>query len=149
MAVRHLAPQIPVSRTGVVVNVVCPGLCTTELTRNASAPIKEHIDKLRAQFGRTAEDGSRTLLHAVVAGEESHGCFLSSCKITEWVIPADPTLILGQSEFWLTRTCDGNRERVPNWVTDEKGIEGQKRVWDLIARELETVEPGCVKKILQ
>jgi hypothetical protein len=33
-------------------------------------------------------------------------------------------------------------------VNDEEGKQSQKRVWDIIARELESVEPGCVKKIL-
>jgi hypothetical protein len=34
-------------------------------------------------FGRTAEDGSRTLLHGVVAGVESHGMLLHSCEVGE------------------------------------------------------------------
>jgi hypothetical protein len=31
-------------------------------------------------YGRTAEDGSRTLLHGAVAGVESHGKLLHSCQ---------------------------------------------------------------------
>lgn len=83
MAVRHLARLIPVSRTGVVMNLVCPGLCVTDLTRNAPPSLRERIDQQRAQYGRTAEDGSRTLLYGAIAGEESHGCYLDSCKIAE------------------------------------------------------------------
>lgn len=83
MAAHHLATLIPVSRTGVVVNLVCPGLCKTDLIRNTPPAYREEIAVLHAKFGRTAEDGSRTLLHGAVAGKESHGCFLSSCEIAE------------------------------------------------------------------
>jgi NAD(P)-dependent dehydrogenase (short-subunit alcohol dehydrogenase family) len=83
MAVRHLATLIPVSRTGVVVNLVCPGFCKTELSRNAPPAFRETIAVQHAQYGRTAEDGSRTLLHGAVAGKESHGCLLDTCEIGE------------------------------------------------------------------
>jgi len=83
MAVRHLATLIPLSRTGVVVNLVCPGLCKTDLGRNALPPFRETLAASQAKYGRTAEDGSRTLIHAAVAGKGSHGCFLSSCEIAE------------------------------------------------------------------
>ena len=79
MAIRHLATQIPVNHTGVVVNLVCPGLCKTEITRNAPAEVQEGVASQIAQWGRTAEDGSRTLLHAALAGRETHGYFLQSC----------------------------------------------------------------------
>jgi NAD(P)-dependent dehydrogenase (short-subunit alcohol dehydrogenase family) len=82
-AVRYLATLIPPSRTGVVVNVLSPGLCKTELSRNAPAAFRSHLADQHEKFGRTAEDGSRTLLHAAVAGKESHGAYLSSCEIAE------------------------------------------------------------------
>jgi hypothetical protein len=36
-----------------------------------------------AFMGRTAEMGSRTLLHAAFAGKESHGKYVSACEIRE------------------------------------------------------------------
>ncbi|GFF40260.1 short-chain dehydrogenase TIC 32, chloroplastic [Aspergillus udagawae] len=83
MALRYLATLIPVDHTGVVLNLVCPGLCKTDLSRNAPAQFREDLAKLHAEYGRTAEDGSRTLLHGAVAGKESHGCLLHSCEIGE------------------------------------------------------------------
>lgn len=80
LAVRHLAPMLPVSRTGVVINVICPGLCITELGRNAPPEFKEQLAKQHAERGRTAEDGSRTLLHGATAGKDSHGHLLHSCE---------------------------------------------------------------------
>ena len=84
MIVRHLAADVmPYAKTGVVVNLVCPGLCVTALARDAPPELMDHLRKLYAQYGRTAEDGSRTLLHGAVAGKESHGLLLHSCEIGE------------------------------------------------------------------
>lgn len=82
-ALRHLAELLPTSRTGVVMNLINPGLCKTSLSRNAPPAFQTKISSMKEQFGRTAEDGSRTLLHGAVAGKESHGTYLSSCEIAE------------------------------------------------------------------
>ena len=84
MALRHLATNLlPVAKTGVVLNLVCPGLCITELGRNAPSQLTDQLKQMHSQYGRTAEDGSRTLLHGAVAGKESHGLLLHSCEIGE------------------------------------------------------------------
>jgi NAD(P)-dependent dehydrogenase (short-subunit alcohol dehydrogenase family) len=83
MAARQLALMIPAFRTGVVVNVVSPGLCNTELARNGPPEFQAIMAKRVVQYGRTAEVGSRTLLHAALAGKESHGHFLDSCEVAE------------------------------------------------------------------
>lgn len=84
MAVKHFFGSVlPLDRAGVIVNLVCPGLCVTSLGRHVGP---EHRNQLREQhekYGRTAEDGSRTLLHGVVAGGETHGLLLHSCEIGE------------------------------------------------------------------
>ncbi|PKS13399.1 hypothetical protein jhhlp_000170, partial [Lomentospora prolificans] len=115
MAVRHLATLLPVSRTSVVINCCSPGLCTTSLSRSAPPEFKERIKKQHELYGRTSEQGSRTLLHGTVAGRESHGCFLDSCEIAE--------------------------NLVPSWVTEEDS----RRIWEGIAIELEKAQPGCVQ----
>jgi NAD(P)-dependent dehydrogenase (short-subunit alcohol dehydrogenase family) len=83
MAVLHLATMIPLSHIGVVVNLVCPGLCKTDLSRNAPPAFQESLAAMHEKSGRTAEEGSRTLLHGAVAGRESHGGYLDSCQIVE------------------------------------------------------------------
>ncbi|CAG8891170.1 unnamed protein product [Penicillium egyptiacum] len=122
MAVRHLATLIPVNRTGVVVNLVCPGLCKTEITRNIPAEVQAGIASQLTQFGRTAEDGSRTLLHAALAGRETHGYFLQSCLNGEYV----------------------NHWDLPEWVINGEGKGWQRHTWDIISKELDSVKPGCV-----
>lgn len=94
LAVRHLARElVPADKTGVIINLVCPGLCVTNLARNAPQDFTEKLREMHANFGRTAEDGSRTLLHGVVAGVESHGKLLHSCEDGEYVSPSDLALV--------------------------------------------------------
>lgn len=45
-------------------------------------------------------------------------------------------------------TLHDTRGAVPVWITNEEGKKSQQLVWELIARELEDVEPGCVKKVM-
>jgi hypothetical protein len=72
-----------VSETGVIINILSPGLCTTELSRHVRFTNWLRIAIMRLLLARTAEAGSRTLLQAVVAGEESHGKWLDSCETKE------------------------------------------------------------------
>ena len=83
LSVRELAGIAPVAKTGVVLNALSPGLCTTRLDRSAGFFLKVQIAIMRALLARSAEEGSRTLLHAATAGKESHGCYLASCEIRE------------------------------------------------------------------
>ncbi|KAF6817369.1 hypothetical protein CPLU01_13615 [Colletotrichum plurivorum] len=96
-AVRQFAAQFPVDRTGVVITMVAPGLCNTGLGRDASTLTKIMHEAIRAVMARTAEVGSRTILHGLVVGEDGHGKLLSGCKIKEFWVPewegTPPTVI--------------------------------------------------------
>ncbi|KAI1850133.1 hypothetical protein JX266_004512 [Neoarthrinium moseri] len=120
-AVRQFASLCPVKRTGVIVNMVAPGLCSTGLGRDVGTFTKIMYESVKAMMARTAEVGSRTLLHGLVAGEESHGKLLSGCKI---------------KEYW-----------VPTWLSNEQGQRLQKDVWNELAARLERVQPGCISKL--
>ncbi|KAI8662984.1 hypothetical protein NCS56_01103300 [Fusarium sp. Ph1] len=109
-ATLHLASLFPLSETGVVINALNPGLCKTELNRNARGFLKYQILMLRLFLGRTPEQGSRTLLHAAVAGAESHGKYVSDCEIKEYL--------------------------VPGWVSGESGLHMQRRVWTDLLKNL-------------
>jgi hypothetical protein len=62
---------------------VAPGLCSTGLDRHRKIGFRIFVNVLRLLMGRTAEMGSRTLLHGAVAGPESHGQWLTSCAVNE------------------------------------------------------------------
>lgn len=64
--------------------------------------------------GRTAEQGSRTLVAAAVAGEESHGMYMCDCKVG----------------------------RVSRWVESGEGEEVRERVWEELLGVLEGIQPG-------
>ena len=82
-AVRQLASLLPASKTGVIVNALNPGFCMTELSRHVGGLLWVRMRLMKAFLARSAEAGSRTLLHAAVAGPESHGCYMSNCAVAE------------------------------------------------------------------
>jgi hypothetical protein len=62
----------------VTVNLVNPGWCHSELMRDMSNPV---VGLLKRVVCRTTEVGSRTLVHAGLQGPETHGRYLSDCKV--------------------------------------------------------------------
>lgn len=121
LAARQLAATCPVERTGVVVNMVAPGLCHSGLGRDVTTATRVMFAAIKTMMARTAEVGSRTILHGIVAGDESHGKLLSGCKI---------------KEYW-----------VPTWVSDEEGQKLQKAVWKELVDRYEAIQPGCVSTL--
>ena len=87
-AVRELAKMRPSTETGVTINFASHGLCNTGLTRHVGLAPTIIIGTMRVILGRTAEEGSRVLLYAAIAGKESHGKYLSECEIREQVYPS-------------------------------------------------------------
>lgn len=77
----------------IVVNCVNPGWCKTNLFRVDDGGIGGRLGL--HLIGRTSEEGSRTLVHAITAGRESHGCYLSECRV--------------KSPSAFVRSADGNK----------------------------------------
>jgi hypothetical protein len=63
--------------------MVSPGICSTGLARDTRTLIRAAQGILRTAIARTAEEGSRTILHALLEDEASHGKHLSGCEIKE------------------------------------------------------------------
>jgi hypothetical protein len=83
-AVRRLAELVPPEKTGVVLNYSDPGPCrNTGLVRYADLMSKISIKVLYTFISRSAEMGSRALLHATVIGKESHGKFVENCNLEQ------------------------------------------------------------------
>ncbi len=70
-------------------------------------------------MGRTAEEGSRALVDAVGKGRQSHGEYLSDCKVA----------------------------KVSDFTLSKKGAETQMRVWEELNEKLETIQPGVAGNI--
>ena len=86
-AVRQLVALLPLSESGVIINIVSPGLCYTDLDRHAPFLPKLAMGVMRMLLARTAEEGSRNILQAVFAGPESHGSYRSECQVKEYFPP--------------------------------------------------------------
>jgi NAD(P)-dependent dehydrogenase (short-subunit alcohol dehydrogenase family) len=82
-AVRALADMYPSDETNVTINMVSPGVCTTGLARDAKRIFRAAQGVLRMMVARTPEQGSRTILHALLTQEATHGKHLSGCQVKE------------------------------------------------------------------
>ncbi len=62
----------------VIVNALNPGFCHSEFTREISGVARFVLAYImKPLLARTTECGSRTLVAGAVAGEESHGKYMS------------------------------------------------------------------------
>jgi len=109
-----VADYCPSKDYPVITNFVNPGLCHSGLMRETE--VLGRIIKF-IMGARTTEVGSRTLVHATHAGPESHGQYLSDCKIK----PPAP------------------------FVTSTQGKELQAKVWKELSAKLEAIHPGIFK----
>lgn len=117
---RELAGELTAStKPRVTLNTVNPGLCRTNLFQNASWLQSLFINLGFALLARTSEMGSRTLLAAATAPEETHGKYMSDCQV--------------HPESRLVRSEDGARV--------------QKKVFDELLAILEGIQHGLRNNI--
>ncbi|KAM0231798.1 hypothetical protein ACHAP5_010954 [Fusarium lateritium] len=96
----------------VIVNHVNPGWCETSLTRNKP----EYPLPIRLIFkliGWTAEEGGRAVVYAALAGNETHGHYISESRV--------------KKESYFMRS--------------EIGRETQRRVWDSLLNRIAMADP--------
>lgn len=108
----------PDRKEQVVVNWLNPGWCESELARHKATPALAQRMTFAA-IGRTAEQGSRTLVHAILAGEQSHGKYLSECRE------------IAESDF----------------LRSEKGVEVRKRLWTELMARIEKISVEIARVI--
>ncbi|TVY85019.1 Short-chain dehydrogenase/reductase tropG, partial [Lachnellula suecica] len=83
LATRELAAKLAYDGSKVTLNIINPGMAKTELGRSATGVLKVALGVGKFLMARTAEEASRTLVHAATAGPESHGMFISNCDVTK------------------------------------------------------------------
>jgi retinol dehydrogenase-12 len=103
----------------VILNTLTPGFCHSELMRDAQFPLNFFGWIGKKLIGRTTEVGSRTLVEAARARDETHGVYMTDCKV-------------GQ---------------VSKWVKSENGVKMQERVYEELMGLLEGIEPGISMNI--
>lgn len=78
--VRELAARSKASgKSNVIIDCTNPGLCHSELSREGIL-ILEIVKFLLA---RTTEHGSRSMVNAAASGQETHGTYLSDCRVSK------------------------------------------------------------------
>ncbi|UPK92567.1 hypothetical protein LCI18_003502 [Fusarium solani-melongenae] len=107
---RELASKLEGS--GVVVNMLQPGMCHSQLTREKGWMVAI----LQLLLARSTEVGSRTLVAASSAGVESHGAYM--------------------------RDGDVDNDGLSSFVRSEDGEVAQKKVWKELSEILEKIYPG-------
>lgn len=115
LVVRQLAPML--KESDVIINMVNPGLCKSSLAREGGIM----LIVMKFLLARTTEVGSRTLLASASAGEESHGSYMSDCKVDNAAL----------SPF--VKSKDGGRAAV--------------KIWSELCGILEEIQPGVTKDI--
>ncbi|KAK5080973.1 hypothetical protein LTR05_008290 [Lithohypha guttulata] len=113
LAVRSLAELVePTGQAPVIITFINPGWCKTELFRTNDGGFAKRTG-LRL-IGRTSEEGSRTLVHAITADSSCHGRYLSECRPK-----TESTFIKGE---------------------ESRAV--QRKFWSELVERLEMIKPG-------
>lgn len=115
LSVRAVCDQRGSTSIPVTINCVNPGLCHSELGRDMGFG----FTMFKAVLARSTEKGSRTLVDAGTRGAESHGCYLSDCKI----------------------------ELPSRFVMSPHGWETRNRVWGELREKLEGIKAGVTNNL--
>ncbi|KAL9636485.1 MAG: hypothetical protein Q9204_002248 [Flavoplaca sp. TL-2023a] len=90
LIVRELAARIDQStKPRVVINCLTPGACHSDFDRELTGMDLFIFRAIKFLLARTTEVGSRTLVAAAAAGEESHGKYMADSKVSQLDIDAD------------------------------------------------------------
>ncbi|KAI1132430.1 putative short-chain dehydrogenase/reductase family protein [Nemania abortiva] len=83
LAFRELSDAVTQSSKpgNIVISMINPGSVRTALDREGRGPRALVWTAFVRVVGRTAEQGSRTLVHAAQGGRETHGQYLDDCKV--------------------------------------------------------------------
>ncbi|KMP01650.1 LOW QUALITY PROTEIN: hypothetical protein CIHG_06039 [Coccidioides immitis H538.4] len=98
----------------VIINYSNPGFCHSTLLRKMFPG-----DIIMACLARSAECGSRTVIHALTAGADSHGQCLN----------------------------DGKVKNPPHLLLTREGADIQRRVYKELTRKLEAIQPGITASL--
>lgn len=115
LTVKQLGPKL--ANSGVILNILNPGLCHSELGRDGPW----FLSVMKFLLARTTEVGSRTLVASASAGPESHGKYMHDGLVND-------------------------RELSP-FVRSKDGEAASVKVWSELSDILEKIAPGVTKNI--
>ena len=121
LVLRAVAEGMKKHDSGVILNTLNPGLCHSSLSRDGSFV----LEIIKFLIARSTEVGSRTLLASAAAGEESHGQYMSDCKVI----------------------LDGQPDGPNPWILKEDGQKVSKSLWAEVKGILNEIQPGVTTAI--
>ena len=118
---RHLARSLggATPSQGIIITALSPGLCDTELFRNAPWIVQAILAGFMKLVGRSAEMGARATVAAAVAGPEMHGVFMQHCQAGEF----------------------------PKIMDGLEGEKLEEKVWGEMMEILEGIRPGVTERV--
>jgi len=119
LVVREIAPKL--NGSGVVLNMLNPGLCHSSLSRNTVGLKGIIFWLMKATLARSTEVGSRTLVAGAAADEKSHGEYMHDAKVDD--------------------------EALSPFVKSEDGTKASQKVWAELKEILEKIEPGVTSNL--
>ncbi|TGJ86269.1 hypothetical protein E0Z10_g2471 [Xylaria hypoxylon] len=121
LAYRELSYAIAQSNKAgnIVASMVNPGSVQTALDREGHGIRGLTWSTYVGIVGRTAEEGSRTLVHAATGGRDTHGQYLDDCQVG----------------------------RVSDFVNSQEGLEAQRKLWKELTGKLEEMHEGITQNI--
>ncbi|KAH8657730.1 hypothetical protein BX600DRAFT_482422 [Xylariales sp. PMI_506] len=100
----------------IIVNTLTPGMCRSGLVKNLRGCFGKQIAIMTNLLARTTEVGSRTLVHAIAQGPESHGKYMNDGEVQEHALSA--------------------------FVRSEEGRQAGIKMWEELMCKLEVVQPN-------
>jgi len=75
------------SKPHVIINCLTPGACYSDFAREITGTLQHYMLEI-AKFliARSTEAGSRTLVAAAAAGNETHGKYMADCHVSRFVV---------------------------------------------------------------
>ncbi|KAJ5305869.1 hypothetical protein PENANT_c015G04509 [Penicillium antarcticum] len=115
LLVQELAGRVRGSE--VIINMINPGLCHSQLGRDAGMAFM----LMKIVLARRTEVGSRTLVAGAAAGLESHGAYMTDGHVENMAL----------SPF----------------VRSDEGRQAREKLWDELSAILESVRPGIMQNV--
>ncbi|THU78461.1 NAD(P)-binding protein, partial [Dendrothele bispora CBS 962.96] len=111
---RTLSDRLSKSKSNIIVNVVDPGRCVSQLIRTLPDPIRENMMTLAIEDGYTTEEGSRALVYGAV-GELDQD--------------AETGSKLGEDKLRGAHLRRGRKTEFGEFVLTEEGEKLGSRIW--------------------
>jgi retinol dehydrogenase 12 len=127
----EIAKAVPLigGEPAVIVDVVAPGFCKSELLSREEAPFI--LVAVQSITGRTIAEGAKTTVDAASRGVDAHGRYLDHQKFAKYVLPLSTE----------NKTLANCVSRLAPLVTSEEGQQTQAKVWGEILEVLKKAAP--------